>query len=72
SNGHPNGAFMAREIVETFGVDSLFPGLYDPVAFARTYASAERKRGNPPPFSEKTLRLFDAMAVRFARPTDSR
>ncbi len=72
SNGHPNGAYMAREIVETFGVDSLFPGLYDPIAFARTYASAERKRGNPPPFSEKTMKLFDAMAARFERPADSR
>jgi len=72
SNGHPNGAYMAREIVETFGVDSLFPGLYDPIAFARTYASAERKRGNPPPFSEKTMKLFDAMTARFERPAESR
>jgi len=72
SNGHPNGAYMAREIVETFGVDSLFPGLYDAVAFARTYASAERKRGNPPPFSEKTMKLFDSMTARFERPAESR
>ncbi len=72
SNGHPTGAHMAREIVETFGVDSLFPGLYDPMAFARTYASAERKRGNPPPFSGKTMRLFDSMTARFERPAESR
>lgn len=72
SNGHPNGAYMAREIVETFGVDSLFPGLYDPMAFARTYASAERKRGNPPPFSEKTMKLFNSMTARFERPAESR
>jgi hypothetical protein len=70
SNGHPNGAYMAREIVTTFGVDSLFPGLYDPIAFVRTYASAERKRGNPPPFSERTVRLLDSMVARFEKPTD--
>lgn len=72
SNGHPNGAYMAREIVETFGVDSIFPGLYDPIAFARTYAWAERKRGNPPPFSDTTMRLLDTMVSRFERPAGSR
>jgi len=30
SNGHPNGAYMAREIVQTFGIDSLMPGVYNP------------------------------------------
>jgi hypothetical protein len=51
--GHPNGAYVAREIVETFGIDSLMPGVYSPIAFLRTYASAEARRGNPPPFSAK-------------------
>ncbi|MGH7656217.1 MAG: DUF5700 domain-containing putative Zn-dependent protease [Gemmatimonadaceae bacterium] len=56
SNGHPNGAYMAREIVQTFGIDSLMPGVYNPVAFFRTYAAAEIKLGNPPPFSAQSMR----------------
>jgi hypothetical protein len=65
SNGHPNGAYMAREIVETFGVDSLMPGVMNPVAFLRTYASAERKRGNPSPFSPTSMAMLDRMEGEF-------
>lgn len=70
SNGHPNGAYMAREIVETFGIDSLFPGVRDPIAFFRTYASAERKHGNAPPFSDKTMKVLDSMDARFETRND--
>jgi hypothetical protein len=61
SNGHYNGSYVAREIYETFGVDSLFPGVSNPFAFLRTYAAAEAKRGNPPPFSPKTVMLLDRL-----------
>ena len=64
SGGHPNGAYMARTIVETFGVDSLFPAVHNPVAFLRTFAAAERKRGNPPPFSPAAMRTIDALERR--------
>lgn len=68
SNGHPNGAYMAREIVQTFGIDSLMPGVYNPIAFMRTYASAEAKRGNPPPFSAKSLDELATLEKHFVKP----
>ena len=67
SNGHPNGAFIAREIIETFGVDSLFPGIRDPAAFFRTYAAAERVHARPSPFSAKTWRVVDALEAKYWR-----
>lgn len=68
SNGHPNGAYMAREIVQTFGIDSLMPGVYNPVAFMRTFASAEVKRGNPSPFSTKSLGELATLEQHFVKP----
>lgn len=67
SNGHPNGAYLAREIIETFGVDSLFPGARDPAAFLRTYAAAERAHGRPAPFSTKTWSVIDSLDVKYWR-----
>jgi putative zinc-dependent peptidase DUF5700 len=67
SNGHPNGTYIAREIIETFGVDSLFPGVRDPAAFLRTYAAAERVHGRPAPFSAKTWRVIDALEAKYWR-----
>jgi hypothetical protein len=61
SNGHYNGSYMAREIYETFGVDSLYPGVSNPFAFWRANAEAEAKRGNPPPYSPKAVALLDAL-----------
>lgn len=63
-NSHPNGAYMARTILETFGVDSLIAGVYSPFRFIRLYAAAERKRGHAPPFSAASLALFDAFEAR--------
>ncbi len=68
SAGHYNGSYIAREIVETFGVDSLFPGVSNQFAFLRMYAAAEAKRGNPPPFSAKTLGLMDELEKRYRIP----
>jgi hypothetical protein len=65
SSGHYNGSYVAREIYETFGVDSLFPGVTNPFAFLRTYAAAEAKRGNPPPFSPKAVTLLDALERKY-------
>lgn len=67
SNGHPNGAYVAREIIETFGVDSLFPGERDPAAFLRTYAAAERVHARPAPFSPKAWRVIDALETKYWR-----
>jgi hypothetical protein len=68
SNGHYNGSYVAREVYETFGVDSLYPGVASPFALLRTYAAAERKRGNPPPFSPKAIGLLDNLERRYQRP----
>lgn len=67
SNGHPNGAYVAREILETFGVDSLFPGTRSPVAFLRTFRWAERRHGRPDPFSESAWRELEALDIRYWR-----
>ena len=50
-NSHPNGAYMARTILETFGADSLIVGVYSPFRFIRVFRAAEAKRGGPPSFS---------------------
>jgi hypothetical protein len=72
SNGHPNGAYIAREIYETFGVDSLFPAVTDPAAFLRTYAAAEASHGRPAPFSPRALRTIGLLETRYwHRPTSS-
>jgi hypothetical protein len=68
SAGHYNGSYVAREIYETFGADSLFPGVRNQFAFLRTYAAAEKKRGNPPPFSPKAVALLDQLEARYKKP----
>jgi putative zinc-dependent peptidase DUF5700 len=67
SNGHYNGSYVAREIYETFGVDSLYPGASNPFAFWRAFAEAEVKRGRPEPFSAKAQALLDALERRFVQ-----
>ena len=47
SSGHYNGSYVAREIYETFGADSLYPGVRNQFAFLRTFAAAEKKRRQP-------------------------
>jgi hypothetical protein len=65
SSGHANGAYMARVIYETFGVDSLYPAAYSPASFLRTYAAAERARGRPLPWSPSTLRAIAKLDERY-------
>lgn len=67
SNGHPNGAYMAREIQETFGVDSLRTAALDPAAFLRIYAAAERRRGHPEPLSSTAWKVIDALDAKYWR-----
>ncbi len=65
--GHSNGSYMAREIYETFGVDSLYPGEVDFFAFWRVYAEAELKRGSAAPFSPKAVELLGALEAQYLR-----
>src|SRR5262249_25156221 len=65
SAGHYNGSYVAREILETFGVDSLYPGVSNQFAFLRAYAAAEKRRGNPPPFSPKAVAFLDALENKY-------
>jgi hypothetical protein len=67
SGGHPVGGYMARRIVDTFGVDSIFPGAYSPFAFFRTYVAAERVHGAAPPFSDQTNALLAWEEERYTR-----
>ena len=67
SNGHPNGAYIAREIAATFGVDSLRAAALDPALFLRIYASAERAHGRPSPFSAKAWRMIENLDARYWR-----
>jgi hypothetical protein len=65
SNSHPTGAYMARTIVETFGTDSLLPGLYNPFAFLRAFSSAQVKRGKPAAWSPRAMELIADMERRY-------
>ena len=72
SGGHFNGSYMAREIYETFGVDSLFPGVRNPFAFWRAYGEAEIKRGKPSPFSAQAIVLLGALETKYRAPAAPR
>lgn len=65
SNGHPNGAYLAREVYEVFGVDSLYPAARDPLALLRTFRWAEQKRGRSDPFSAEAWRELDRLDDRY-------
>lgn len=67
SNGHPNGAYIAREIQQTFGVDSLIPAARSPAVFLRIFASAEAKHGRPAPLSPKAVQVLDALDAKYWR-----
>ncbi len=65
SNGHPNGAYMAREIQATFGVDSIRAAALDPAAFVRMYASAERTQDRPDPLSRRAWAFIDTLDAKY-------
>jgi hypothetical protein len=56
--GRPVGAYMARSIIQNFGVDSIIATVHSPFAFLRMFAAVERERGNPPPFSPAAQRVL--------------
>jgi hypothetical protein len=69
----PNGAYMAREVLDTFGRDSLVSAASNPFRFVRMYEAAEQKHGNPPPFSSKAIAMLDLMEKRWVKgPMSSR
>lgn len=67
NSGHAHGAYMAREILTTFGVDSLFPGVANPAAFLRTFAAAAEKRGHPRPWSSEAMSLIESLERKYWR-----
>ncbi|HEY6828504.1 MAG TPA: DUF5700 domain-containing putative Zn-dependent protease [Gemmatimonadaceae bacterium] len=68
SGSHPNGAYMARTILDTFGRDSLIATVPSAFAFIRMYEAAETKRGNASPFSEAGHAALSAMENRHLKP----
>jgi len=65
---HPNGAYMARTILDTFGRDSLVATIPSAFAFVRMYEAAEVKRGNPSPFSAAGHTALGAIENRHLKP----
>jgi len=65
---HPNGAYMARAILETFGRDSLIATIPNAFAFVRMYEAAEAKRGNTSPFSAAGRAALSMMENRHLKP----
>jgi putative zinc-dependent peptidase DUF5700 len=68
SGSHPNGAYMARTILETLGRDSLIATMPSAFAFIRMYEAAEAKRGNASPFSSTGRAALSAMENRHLKP----
>lgn len=64
---HPNGAYMARTILETFGRDSLIATVPSAFAFIRMFRAASATRGDEPVFSAAGVAELDAMERRFGR-----
>jgi Putative zinc dependent peptidase (DUF5700) len=67
NGGHAQGAYMARQILTTFGADSLFPGVTNPAAFFRAFAAAEKVLGRPDPWSPETVKVIEALERRYWR-----
>jgi hypothetical protein len=65
SNGHPNGAYIAREIQETFGADSLRAAALDPAEFLRLFGEAERAHGRADPLSAAAWAEIDRLDARY-------
>ena len=65
SNGHPNGAYVAREVADTFGTDSLRAAALDPAALLRMYSEAEARHGRPDPLSMGTWRVVRRLESRY-------
>jgi hypothetical protein len=69
---HPNGAYVARNFLETFGRDSQVATVPSPFAFIRIFRAAPAKRGDTPAFSPAGIAALDAMERRYTAPAPSR
>ncbi len=67
SGSEPNGAYMAREVLNTFGRDSLVEAASNPFRFVRMFVAAEQQHGNAPPFSPKAVAMLDLMEKRWVK-----
>lgn len=67
SNGHPNGAYIAREIQQTLGLDSIRAAALDPAEFLRLFAASERARGRPDPFSAAAWSVINRLDAKYWR-----
>lgn len=65
SGGHPNGAYVTRTVLETFGKDSLFVVERNPFALLRVYASAVVAKGGAMPFSAAFVAYLDTLGRRY-------
>ena len=69
---HPNGAYMARTILEALGRDSLVSTETSPFAFIRMFRQAEARRGDAPVFSPAGIAALDAMEQRYTIASGTR
>jgi hypothetical protein len=68
ANGHPNGAYMARTVLQTFGTDSLLTVAYNPFTLMRLFNAAEQAKRQPPSLSPQGLAVLRDMEVRYIKP----
>lgn len=67
-SGHPTGFFMANLILEQLGKKVLIEDVKNPFAFFRHYKdAADKKRGDTPSFSEKSLQFILSLEKRYIR-----
>lgn len=66
-DSRPNGAYMAREVLDTYGADSLVAAATNPFRFIRMFTAAEQQHGHPAPFSAKAVAMLDVMEKRWVR-----
>ena len=67
-SGHPTGFFMANLILEQMGRDALIGTVKNPFAFFRVYKeAADKKGGDTPTFSDKTIEFIQLLENRYFR-----
>lgn len=65
-SGHPTGFYMANLILEQLGKDVLIEDVKNPFAFFRHYKeAADKKKGDTPSFSEKSLQFIRLLEKRY-------
>lgn len=69
-SGHPIGYFMAREIFDARGADSLKSLACKPLDFILTYGEVAAE-GDSPSFCDETLRYLQMLKARFGSSSES-